>query len=78
MEHKPVASIDEFLKNMKNYRKRLKMTQTDMTKLLGVSQSTICNWEKGTKDIGLVEAINVAQILSKDIFDKQNYFKCLK
>ena len=78
MENKPAASLEEILKNIKAFRKRSKMTQTDMAKLLGVSQATISYWEKGEKDLGLDDAMKIAQILGKDIFDKQDFFKCTK
>lgn len=78
MQNKPAASMEEILKNMKNFRKRLKMTQAEMAKLLGVSQATISYWESGKKDMGLDDAIRVTKILGIEIFDKQNYFKSFK
>ena len=78
MQNKPAASMEEILKNMKNFRKRLKMTQAEMAKLLGVSQATISYWESEKKDMGLDDAIRVTQILGIEIFDKQNYFKSFK
>lgn len=67
-----------FIKNLKNFRKRHHMTQGDMAEIFGVSQSTVSGWENGTKPIKLDYAVNLAIMFGLEIFEKQNYFKCIK
>lgn len=37
----------------RNWRASLNMTQSAMARWIGVSQSTLCEWEKGTRAPGL-------------------------
>jgi len=78
MKKESVTSLEELGKNIRIYRKRLKMTQTDVAKLLGVSQATVSYWENGEKNMSLYELMEVTRILGTDILNKQDYFKCIK
>ena len=71
-----VTSMEDFSRNMKNFRKRLRMSQNDLAEMLEVSQATISNWENGRKEVSFYDSIRVARILGIEIFDKQNYFEC--
>lgn len=70
----PMEDYSYISKNIKNFRKRLKLRQSDMAEMLGVSQATISNWENGKKTLYLHDAMGVIEILGMDILKKQNYF----
>ena len=63
--------LDVFASTVRSARKRLKMTQDDLARALGVTRVTIQNWEAGRNkpDIGMVFLIcKVLQLSVHDLF----------
>ena len=50
-------------------RKRLGMSQNELAKKLGVSKTTVSNWETGYSTPPLERALIVSRILNKDVSD---------
>ena len=38
---------EQFIKNLKDYRKKFNLTQEDLAEMLGYSQKNIAKWEQG-------------------------------
>lgn len=45
---------------IKLHRERRGLTQTELADRIGVTESTICKWEKGMREPSLINAISVA------------------
>ena len=52
-------NINDFGRNLRNYRKRSKMTQSQLAELMGVTQETISYWESGKKRIYLASVVKL-------------------
>lgn len=48
------------IKNLKNSREDMDLTQTDIGNILGVAKSTVCDWENGVHTIPLKHLIEYA------------------
>ncbi|WP_181593033.1 helix-turn-helix transcriptional regulator [Paenibacillus sp. YN15] len=48
-------------------RKKKKLTQEELAKILGYSKSTVSNWENGYSNPSLQDALKISRILEKDI-----------
>ena len=58
---------NSFGKNLKIYRKRLGITQSELSSLVGVSQVTIANYEKGCRFPKQIYLRNLAKVLEVSI-----------
>lgn len=58
---------DAIAKNILFYRKQARMSQKELAKMLGVSNSAISNWESGANSIDLDTLFKLCQVLNIDI-----------
>ncbi len=54
------------LKTLKALRKRLKLTQKQLAKVLGVSKQTIANWESGRIEVPKTSEIALKSLRPKE------------
>lgn len=55
--------------NLKEIRKKLKITQIDIAKTLGIRQTTVSEWENGNAIPNLKKAYELAKFLKVKITD---------
>lgn len=55
------------MNNIKEFRKKLKLSQSDIAKKMEVNQSTIANWERGFRNPNVKQAIKLAEILETTV-----------
>lgn len=55
------------MNNIKKFRKKLKLSQSDIAKLLKVNQSTVANWESEIRYPKIRQAIKLAEILETTV-----------
>ncbi|WP_449279837.1 helix-turn-helix transcriptional regulator [Leucobacter sp. GX0328] len=61
----PLATdVLSFADLIKTVRAERDLTQTDVARLLGVTQATVANWESGKHDMKLPQAVEFAEQLS--------------
>ena len=63
---------------LKKYRREANLTQLQMAKKLGISESYYCQLENGTRRLSLDNALKIANILKKtpnEIFLPTNFAK---
>lgn len=53
-----------FAKNLKNARKKLDISQSELARRLNVVQGAIGNWENGTRTPSLKELVKIAEALN--------------
>jgi transcriptional regulator with XRE-family HTH domain len=54
-------------KNFRKYRKQAKLSQTEMAKQLGISPSSVSNWEQGLNSIDIDLLFKACKILNVPI-----------
>ncbi len=54
-------------KNLRKYRKQAKISQTELAKQLGISPSSVSNWEQGLNSIDIDTLFRVCKILGVKI-----------
>lgn len=67
-------------KTIKELREKRKMTQKELSEMIGVSDKTVSKWEtgKGLPDIGIIEelakalGVSVAELLTGDLRENEN------
>jgi DNA-binding transcriptional regulator YiaG len=52
---------------LRHHRWRLDLTMTDMARLLGVAQSTLCRWESGEREPTGARLVKVEEVLGKTL-----------
>ena len=50
--------------NIKNYRKKKGISQSELSKLTGIPQTTISGWEKGVGEPSITRALLLAKVLN--------------
>lgn len=58
-----------FGKFVRDKREKTNLYQTDMAKQLGITQAYYSNIERGTRNVDLVLALKICQILNLDLND---------
>lgn len=71
--------MNYFTKNLRYLRKQKRLTQTELANIIGISRSTIGNWELGNRQPSIEDLIVLADffgleidILNKDLSDIPN------
>ena len=59
--------------NIRNLRKAAGMTQTDLSKLLGVNRATISKYENGTINLNVSQLQKIADALGVDVFSLADF-----
>lgn len=54
-------------KNIKKYRKKAKLSQTELARILEISPSSVSNWEQGLNSIDIDTLFRVCKILNVSI-----------
>lgn len=54
-------------RNFKKYRKQAKLSQTELARLLGISPSSVSNWEQGLNSIDIDTLFKACKILGVSI-----------
>lgn len=60
------------MNRIKKYRKLRKLSQSDISKIMRVNQSTFSQWETGERTPRLMQAIKLAEILETTV---ENLYK---
>ena len=51
------------MNELKTFRKKMNLTQTDLARLCGVTKPTICTWENGTRKPDIIMLKRLSCIL---------------
>lgn len=57
------------LNRIKEFRKKQKMSQSDISKMLGIKQNTFSQWETGKRMPNALQALKLAEILETTVED---------
>ena len=60
------------MNKIKEFRKRKKLSQSDISKLLEIKQNTFSQWETGERTPNIIQAIRLAEILETTV---ENLYK---
>lgn len=60
------------MNRIKEYRKLRKLSQSDISKIMKVNQSTFSQWETGERTPRLMQALKLAEILETTV---ENLYK---
>ncbi len=61
---------EQFVSNIGRFREQKHLTQRDLSQLIGVTENTIANWEKGRSGLDLIwKLIKLCNILGCDLGD---------
>lgn len=52
-----------FSKNLIHFRKKKKLSQTDLSKMCNIPQTTLSDWERGKSEPGVANALKIARAL---------------
>lgn len=55
------------MNKIKEYRKKKRLSQTDIAKMLNIEQSTFSQWENGSRVPSLMNAIKLAEVLDTNV-----------
>lgn len=55
------------MNKIKEFRKKKNMSQSDISKIMGVKQNTISQWETGDRIPNVIQALKLAEILETTI-----------
>lgn len=55
------------MNNIKNFRKKKNLSQSDISKILEIKQNTFSQWETGERIPNVVQAIRLAKILETTV-----------
>jgi len=61
------SEYQTFLKRLKNARKQAELTQVEVSKLLGQSQSYVSKCESGERRVDVIELMKFAKLYNKHI-----------
>lgn len=62
-----LTSVDRFGSLLRGYREQASMTQADLARALGTTQSAVSRWEKGHGDPRLSTVLSVVRVLGRSI-----------
>ncbi len=65
--HEPTVYKTTFPYNLKTQRKKAKITQSDLGKIINVSESTISNYENGYREPDLATLLSIAKALNTSV-----------
>lgn len=57
------------MNRIKEFRKKQKMSQSDISKMLGIKQNTLSQWETGKRVPNALQALKLAEILETTVED---------
>lgn len=63
---------EEIINNIKEFRKKLKLSQDDIAKMMNVKQNTISQWETGERTPNVLQGVKLAEILETTV---ENLYK---
>mgnify|MGYP001853454144 FL=1 len=55
------------MNNIKEFRKKKNLSQSDISKMLGIKQNTFSQWETGERKPNVVQGIKLAKILDTTV-----------
>ena len=55
------------MNNIKEFRKKLKLSQGDIAKIMEVKQNTVSQWETGERIPNVLKGIRLAEILNTTV-----------
>ncbi len=55
------------MNKIKEFRKRKNLSQSDISKQLGIKQNTFSQWETGERTPNVIQAIRLAEILETTV-----------
>ena len=55
------------MNNIKELRKKKNLSQSDISKMLGIKQNTFSQWETGERKPNVVQGIKLAKILDTTV-----------
>lgn len=55
------------MNHIKEFRKKKKLSQSDISKILGINQNTFSQWETGERTPNVIQAIKLAEILETTV-----------
>lgn len=55
------------MNHIKEFRKKKKLSQSDISKILGIKQNTFSQWETGKRTPNVIQAIKLAEILETTV-----------
>ena len=50
------------MSKLKEYRKRIRLSQAEVGNIIGVRQQTICNWENGISEPTISQGLQLSRI----------------
>lgn len=60
------------MNNIKEFRKKKNLSQTDIAQLMNIKQNTFSQWETGRSKPGVIQALKLAEILDTTV---ENLYK---
>lgn len=60
------------MNNIKEFRKKRNLSQSDISKMLGIKQNTFSQWETGERKPNVIQGIKLAEILGTTV---ENLYK---
>ena len=60
------------MNRIKEFRERKKLSQSDISKMLGIKQNTFSQWETGGRKPNVIQGIKLAEILDTTV---ENLYK---
>ena len=55
------------MNKIKEFRKKQKLSQDDIAKMIGVKQNTYSQWETGERTPNVIKALKIAEILETTV-----------
>ena len=55
------------MNNIRKFRKKQKMSQSDIAKIMKVKQNTVSQWETGERKPRVIQALRLAEILETTV-----------
>ena len=66
-EYSKQSGRGEKMNNIKNFRKKKNLSQSDISKILEIKQNTFSQWETGERIPNVKQAIKMAEILETTV-----------
>lgn len=55
------------MNHIKEFRKKKKLSQSDISKILGIKQNTFSQWETGERTPNVIQGIRLAKVLDTTV-----------